>query len=63
MRKLWILAAAEKLEDLRIPPSNYPEMLKGERKGQNRIRINKRWRICFKWYEGNSSEVEIVDYH
>lgn len=63
MRKLWILNAAEKLEDLRIPPSNDLEMLKGDRKGQNSIRVNKQRRICFKWYEGNSYEVEIVDYH
>jgi len=63
MRRLWILDAAEKLEDLRIPPSNYPEMLEGDRKGQHSIRINKQWRICFKWYEGNSYEVEIADYH
>jgi len=62
MRKLWILDAAEKLEDLRIPPSIYLEMLKGDRKGQQSIRINKQWRICFKWDEGNSYEVEIADY-
>jgi proteic killer suppression protein len=63
MRKLWILNAAEKLEDLRIPPSNYLEALKGNRKGQNSIRINKQWRICFKWHEDNSYDVEIIDYH
>jgi proteic killer suppression protein len=63
MRKLWILDAAEKLDDLRVPPSNYLENLKGDRKGQNSIRINKQRRICFKWRDGNSFDVEIVDYH
>lgn len=63
MRKLWILHAAIQLEDLRIPPSNHLEVLKGKRKGQHSIRINKQWRICFKWHKGTALDVEIVDYH
>ena len=63
MRKLWILNASTDLNDLRIPMSNHLETLKGNRKGQHSIRINKQWRICFKWHDGNAHTVEIVDYH
>ena len=63
IRKLWILDAAIKLDDLCIPPSNHLETLKGDRKGQHSIRINQQWRICFGWHDGNSYDVEIVDYH
>ena len=63
MRKLWMLHAATSLDDLRIPPSNRLEVLKGKRKGQRSIRINDQWRICFKWKEGDAVDVEIVDYH
>jgi len=49
--------------DLRIPPSNRLELLKGDRKGQMSIRINEQWRICFKWADGDCYDVEIVDYH
>lgn len=63
MRKLWILDAATNLHDLRIPSSNYLEALKRTREGQYSIRINKQWRICFKWREDNAYDVEIVDYH
>ncbi len=62
-RKLAILDAAEKLQDLRIPPSNHLEKLSGDRKGQHSIRINDQWRICFEWQSGNAYNVEIVDYH
>jgi len=62
-RKLEVLDAAEKLEDLRIPPSNRLEKLLGKREGQHSIRINDQWRICFRWREGNAYDVEIVDYH
>jgi len=55
--------AAITLQDLRLPPSNRLEALKGDRKGQNSIRINDRWRICFKWEGGHAEQVEIVDYH
>jgi toxin HigB-1 len=51
------------LHDLRVPPGNRPEALKGDRKGQHSILINDRWRICFVWKSGDASDVEIVDYH
>jgi proteic killer suppression protein len=53
----------ERLEDLRIPPGNRLEALKGERKGQHSIRINEQYRVCFIWTESGPEEVEIVDYH
>ncbi|EFL84772.2 hypothetical protein HMPREF0326_02634 [Desulfovibrio sp. 3_1_syn3] len=63
MRKLKILHNAFSLNDLRIPPGNRLEALKGDRAGQYSIRINSQWRICFAWNEGNAHGVEIVDYH
>jgi len=62
-RKLRMLNAAQRLDDLRIPPANRLEGLKGKRTGQYSIRINDQWRICFLWNEGQCDEVEIVDYH
>ena len=62
-KKLVILDAATELNDLRIPPGNRLEALKGNRKGQHSIRINDQWRICFKWSDGNAYDVEITDYH
>jgi proteic killer suppression protein len=62
-RKLLILDGAESLQDLRIPPGNRLEKLKGDRAGQYSIRINDQWRICFKWSKGHAHEVEITDYH
>lgn len=62
-RKLVMLEAATTLIDLRIPPSNRLEKLKGNRKDQYSIRVNNQWRICFYFSEGEASEVEIVDYH
>ena len=62
LRKLKYLAAAISIEDLRIPPGNMLEMLKGDRSGQWSIRINSQWRICFVWNDG-AEQVEIVDYH
>ena len=62
-RKLRMLSNAHSLDDLRIPPANRLEALKGKRKGQYSIRINDQWRICFVWADGNANEVEIVDYH
>jgi len=62
-RKLRMINNARLLEDLRIPPANRLEALKGKRKGQYSIRINDQWRICFVWREGNAANVEIVDYH
>lgn len=62
-RKLLILNAAERLADLRIPPGNRLEKLSGDRERQHSIRINDRWRICFRWRDGDAYDVEIVDYH
>jgi len=61
--KLFILDDAETVEDLRIPPSNHLEALKGDRKGQHSVRINRQYRICFRWTEGGVRGAEIVDYH
>lgn len=60
-RKLQLLDSAGKLDDLRVPPGNRFETLKGDRKGQYSIRINDQWRICFRWLDG-AHDVEIVDY-
>ncbi len=62
-QKLEILDAAEKLDDLRVPPGNRLEKLNGNREGQHSIRINQQWRICFRWKNGDCYNVEIVDYH
>lgn len=62
-RKLIMLASASTLNDLRVPPSNRLEKLKGDRDGQYSIRINNQWRICFYFSDGEATEVEIVDYH
>lgn len=61
--KLALLHAAPSLAALRVPPSNRLEALKGSRAGQHSIRINDQWRLCFRWDDGNASEVEITDYH
>lgn len=61
--KLVILHAATRLDDLRSPPGNRLERLRGDREGQHSIRINSRWRICFRWHDGHAFDVEIVDYH
>jgi proteic killer suppression protein len=63
MRKLAMLNRAERLDDLRVPPGNRLEALKGHRQEQYSIRINAQWRICFEWREGHAWNVEIVDYH
>jgi proteic killer suppression protein len=62
-RKLVMLDAAERLEDLQIPPGNRLEKLKGDREGQYSLRINDQWRVCFRWSQGDAYEVEILDYH
>jgi proteic killer suppression protein len=62
-RKLDLIEAAGKLDDLRIPPGNRLEALAGSRRGQHSIRINDQWRICFLWEGGDAYEIEIVDYH
>jgi proteic killer suppression protein len=63
LRKLRMLDAAARLDDLRVPPGNRLERLRGDRAGQYSIRINDQWRICFRWHGGDAYEVEIVDYH
>lgn len=62
-RKLRMLNNAASLDDLRIPPANRLEALKGKRKGQHSIRINDQWRVCFRWSGIDAHDVEIVDYH
>ena len=62
-RKLRMLNSARALDDLRVPPANRLERLKGDRAGQYSIRINEQWRICFVWENGDALKVEIVDYH
>jgi proteic killer suppression protein len=63
LRKLRQLSAAATIDDLRNPPGNRLEALKGDRAGQISIRINDQWRICFRWANGDAEDVEIVDYH
>lgn len=63
LRRLRMLDAAESLNDLRVPPGNRLERLRGDRQGQHSIRINDKWRICFRWRGGDAHDVEIVDYH
>jgi proteic killer suppression protein len=62
-RKLLWLAAARDLSDLRSPPGNRLEALKGDRRGQYSIRVNDQWRICFVWRDGEAHDVEFADYH
>lgn len=62
-RKLRMLNSAVMLDDLRIPPANRLEALKGNRRGQHSIRINDQWRVCFRWKDGDADDVAIVDYH
>ncbi len=63
LRKLMLLNRAATLQDLRVPPGNRLEQLKGNRAGQWSIRINGQWRICFTWDGADAHDVEIVDYH
>jgi toxin HigB-1 len=63
LRKLLILDAAETLDDLRVPPGNRLEKLKGSRAGSYSVRVNQQWRICFSWTDAGPEGVEIVDYH
>jgi proteic killer suppression protein len=62
-RTLLYLYRALRLGDLRVPPGNQLELLKGDRAGTYSIRINDQWRICFVWHDGDAHDVEIVDYH
>ena len=63
LRKLRLVAAAKRIDDLRVPPGNRLEALRGDRAGQHSIRINEQWRICFRWTDGGPTDVEIVDYY
>ncbi len=63
LRELRMLDAAAEIADLRVPPGNRLERLKGDRDGQHSISINDQWRVCFRWDDGDAYEVEIVDYH
>jgi len=63
LRKLRMLNQARVLQDMRVPPGNRLEALKGNRAGQHSIRLNDQWRICFVWQDGGANHVEIVDYH
>ncbi|ERS04417.1 killer protein [Marinobacter sp. EN3] len=62
-RKLIVLQAAAELDDLKSPPGNRLEALNGDREGQHSIRINRQWRMCFRWTADGPEDVEIVDYH
>jgi toxin HigB-1 len=62
-RKLRQIEIAGRLEDLKVPPGNRFEALKGDRSGQYSIRINDQWRVCFRWTDAGAEDVEIVDYH
>jgi len=62
-RKLLLVNAAERVDDLRVPPGNRLERLKGDREGQYSIRVNAQWRICFRWAGGDAVDVEVTDYH
>lgn len=61
--KLLVIDAAKRLDDLRAPPGNRLEALRGDRKGQHSIRVNNRWRVCFLWRDGDTWDVELADYH
>lgn len=61
LRKLRMLDAAQNLQDLRVPPGNRLERLRGDRTGEHSIRVNDQWRICFRWRSGDAHDVEIVD--
>lgn len=62
-RKLRQLEIAARLDDLKVPPGNRLEALKGKRSGQYSIRVNEQWRVCFRWTDSGAEDVEIVDYH
>jgi len=63
LRKLFMIHRAKTLTDLKVPPANRLEKLKGDRSGQYSIRVNSQWRICFVWKDGNAYDLEITDYH
>ena len=61
--KMLLIDSAQTINDLRMPPSNHLEKLVGDRVGQYSIRVNKQWRICFVWEDGDAAEIELTDYH
>jgi toxin HigB-1 len=63
LAKLAQLDAAGRLDDLRVPPSNHLEALKGGRKGQHSVRVNDQWRLCFTWTDAGPNRIELTDYH
>ncbi|MGE0109095.1 MAG: type II toxin-antitoxin system RelE/ParE family toxin [Bdellovibrionales bacterium] len=63
LRKLRQLDASRTLDDLRVPPSNHLEQLRGDKKGWMSIRVNNQWRLCFRWHHGEIFDVKIIDYH
>jgi len=63
LRKIRQLQAANQLDDLKVPPGNKLEPLSGDRRGQHSIRINKQFRVCFRWTKAGAEDVEIIDYH
>ena len=63
LKKLVMLDAAERLDDLRVPPGNRLEKLAADRAGQYSIRVNEQWRVCFRWKDGHAYDVESVDHH
>ena len=63
LRKLEQLHAAHTLDDLRVPPGNRLEAMRGDRRGQHSIRINDQWRLCFMWKDGGADDVALIDYH
>ena len=62
MRLQWVVAATA-LSDLRVPPSNHLESLRHDREGQHSIRINRQWRVCFRWTDQGAMDIEVTDYH
>jgi proteic killer suppression protein len=63
LRKLFMISRARSLKDLQTLPGNRLELLRGDRRGQYSIRISRKWRVCFRWEDGNAYDVEIADYH
>ena len=63
LAKMAQLDAAGRLDDVRVPPSNHLEALKGDRKGQHSLRVNGQWRLCFLWTAAGPSGIELIDYH
>ena len=63
LKKMLMIHGAQAIDDLRVPPGNRLEALKGNRAGQHSIRVNDQWRICFEWSRGDAFKVELIDYH